>query len=333
MRNDTQQVVTDTLREEEEKDVVAVSTDGSLSHHTLLLFFIFIWGGNFVLAEVALREMAPISFSVARFVMGGLAMLSILYFQCYVAARKTGVRIQLLPRIRREDWPRLLLIAVLGATLAPWLGIEGLGLTDGGRASLWLALGPMVSAAMGSILRTETIGRIGKVGLGLAALGTFGLAIDGLDPNRAYWLGDLLLFLALVLASAELHLIKPLAFRYGATSMVAARTVIGGGLYLLIATPSLVQQPWLALHFWTWVAILVGGALGVGIGQWVKVRALDTLGPTQVLLYGNLVPVAALLLAWLALGTIPTLLEVGAGILIILGAVCLQVIDAPMSIT
>ncbi|GIV61484.1 MAG: hypothetical protein KatS3mg044_0350 [Rhodothermaceae bacterium] len=303
------------------------------SHHTLLLLFVLIWGGNFVLAEVALQEMAPISFSVARFVMGGVALLLLLYGQCLVQARRQGTRFRLFPKVVRRDWPRLIGVAVLGALLAPWLGIEGLGLTHGARAALWLALGPAVSALMGYLLRTERIGRVGVVGLGLAGIGTLGLALDGLDPARSYWLGDLMLLGAIVLAAAELHLIKPLASHYGATPMVAARTIIGGGLYLLVASPMLVQESWLTLSPWTWVAILIGGGIGVGVGQWVKVRALHSLGPTRVVLYGNLVPLAAILLAWLALGTVPTWLEGAAGGLIIAGAILLQVVDTPEHLT
>jgi drug/metabolite transporter (DMT)-like permease len=303
------------------------TAEAAWPHHAVLLLFVFMWGGNFILAEVALREMAPISFSVARFLVGGAAMISLLYAQRAVRARRTDAAVRLFPRIARDDWPRLALVALLGATLAPWLGIEGLGLTHGARASLWLALGPVLSTAIGYLLRTEQIGRTGYVGVTLAGLGTFALALDGVRPEQGYWLGDLLLFGALLAAVSELHLIKPLAARYGATSMVAARTTLGGLLYLLIAAPSLAGEPWGTLGLWTWVAILAGGAIGVGVGQWVKVRALRTLGPTRVVLYGNLVPLAALLIAWLAIGTIPSVLEGVAGGLIIVGSICLQVLD------
>ena len=312
---------------EEPAYVVASPRESALSHHSVLLLFTMLWGGNFVLAEVALLEMAPISFSVARFLMGGGAMLAILYLQVRATARKTGASTRLFPALDREDWPRLLLVSVLGATLAPWLGIEGLGLTNGARASLWLALGPVLSVGIGVLMRTERIGKMGYVGVILAGLGTFTLAVDGLSQENKYWFGDVLLFLALLMAVAELHLIKPLAAKYGATPMVAARTAIGGLLYVLVASPSLVAQTWMSLTEWTWVAILAGGAIGIGVGQWVKVRALHSLGPTRVVLYGNLVPVAAMVLAWLALGAAPTTLEIAAAVLIILGAVCLEMLD------
>lgn len=297
-------------------------------HHALLSFFVLLWGGNFVLAEVALWEMAPISFSVARFLMGGGALIALFYGQYSVNNDGYGAGTErLFPELRRRDWPRLLVVSVLGATLAPWLGIEGLGLTHGARASLWLALGPVLSSALGYLWDTERIGRAGYLGIGLAGLGTFALAADGLQPERAYWLGDLLLFLALLMTVAELHLIKPLVARYGSIPMVATRTALGGTLYALIAMPELVGEPWLQLSAWTWIAILFGGAVGVGVGQWVKVRALGTLGPTRVVLYGNLVPVATLGIAWLTIGTEPSLLEGIAAVFIVLGAYCLQVLD------
>lgn len=275
--------------------------------------------------------MLPITFSVSRFAMGGVAMLIVLYYQCYYDAKSSGESFQFFPKIDREDWGRLLWVSVLGATLAPWLGIEGLDLTHGARASIWLALGPAISTGFGYLLTTEKMGRFGYFGIALAGLGTLVLAFDGFRPEQGYWFGDLLLLLALAMTVIELHLIKPLARKYGSVSMVAMRTVIGGSLYILIASPSLINEPWLSFTFWTWFAILAGGAIGVGVGQWVKVRALRSLGPTQVVIYGNLVPIAAIVIAWLALGTNPSIFELIAGALIIIGAIFIQVIEAAFS--
>lgn len=304
------------------------SRKGAFSHHSLLLVFTFFWGANFILAEVALREMLPISFSVSRFAIGGIAMLLLLYFQCYIDAKREGQPLKFFPAVEKKDWARLLIISVFGATLAPWLGIEGLDLTHGSRASIWLALGPVISTGCGVLLRTESIGTYGYTGIILAGGGTFIMALDGLQTGSNYWMGDLLLLIALVMTVVELHLIKPLARKYGSISMVAMRTAIGGSLYLMIATPSLMDESWLTFGFWTWFAILAGGAIGVGMGQWIKVRALRSIGPTRVVIYGNLVPLAAMLIAWLSIGENPSLYEIIAGLLIIAGAIFVQIVDA-----
>jgi drug/metabolite transporter (DMT)-like permease len=146
-------------------------------------------------------------------------------------------------------------------------------------------------------------------------------------PGRAYWLGDFLLFGSILLVVWELHLMKPLVRRYGATPIVTLRTVVGGMLYTLIALPSLAQEPWQDLGGWTWFAVLAGGGVGVGLGQWVKVRALNALGPTRVVLYGNLVPIVAFAIAWTVLGVAPSLLAMAAAALVITGAILVQVLD------
>ena len=304
------------------------SRSGAFSHHSLLLLFTIFWGANFILAEVALNEMLPISFSVSRFVIGGITMLLLLYLQCYIDAKRAGQRLKFFPSVEKQDWGRLLLISVFGAALAPWLGIEGLGMTHGSRASIWLALGPVISTGCGVLFRTEKIGTYGYVGIILAGAGTFIMALDGYKSGGEYWIGDLLLLIALVLTVVELHLIKPLAKKYGSISMVAMRTAIGGALYLMIATPSLLGETWLSFGFWTWFAILAGGAIGVGMGQWIKVRALRSIGPTRVVIYGNLVPLAAMMIAWLSIGENPSFYEILAGLLIITGAIFVQLLDA-----
>lgn len=259
--------------------------------------------------------------------MGGFAMLLVMYMQYRAEVTNSGGNTSFLPDVKKKDWPRLLLVSVIGATLAPWLGIEGLGLTHGARASLWLALGPAVSTAFGYLFSTERMGVYGYIGVILAGLGTVILAWDGIQPGQGYWFGDLILIVALVLTVIELHLIKPLAREYGSVPVVALRTAIGGSLYLIIASPALVEVTWLSLGLWTWIAILAGGAIGVGVGQWVKVRALKTLGPTQVILYGNMVPIAALLIAWLSIGENPSLMEIVSAVFIIAGAILIQIID------
>jgi len=226
---------------------------------------------------------------------------------------------------------RLLVVAGIGATLAPWLGIEGLAHTYAGRAALWLALAPAFSALIGHLIRTERISRSGRVGLALAAIGTLGMAADGLTPGRAFWVGDMLLWSGTVLAVTELNLIRPLAWRHGAARIVALRTTIGAMSYVVLASPVLVQQEWLSFSPWTWIAILAGGFIGVGIGQWVKVRALRAVGPTQVVVYGNMVPVATLLIAWATIGTPSSAAEIIAGALIVIGAICTQVGASPLT--
>lgn len=168
------------------------SRSGAFSHHSLLLLFTIFWGANFILAEVALNEMLPISFSVSRFVIGGIAMLLLLYLQCYLDAKRAGEPLKFFPSVEKQDWGRLLLISVFGAALAPWLGIEGLGMTHGSRASIWLALGTVISTGCSVLFRTEKIGTYIYVGIILAAMVIAWLSI-GENPSFYEILAGLLI--------------------------------------------------------------------------------------------------------------------------------------------
>lgn len=289
---------------------------GVWSHHALLGAFTLIWGANFVLAELALAELSPVAFSVARFTVA--AGILALFF-----GRRAGEDAAA-ARFSPRDLPRLALAALLGAALGPWLGIEGLAHTHAGRAALFVAIAPAVSALIGLALRSERLGRRGALGLAVAVVGALALAGEGAIAAEPLWLGDALLLSGAIATVAEFHILRPLVERYGANRVVAWRTVLGAAMDLLLASPWLARESWLSLSPIVYLAIFGGGAIGVGLGQWAKTRALGALGPTRVIIYGNLVPVATMVLAALFLATLPSPGELIAGALVISGAVILQ---------
>lgn len=285
--------------------------------HALLALFTFLWGANFVLAAKALSELSPLSFSVSRFAAAALVLVPVTRL-----ARRPKRRAEP-AKLARRDVPRLLLVAVLGAVVAPWLGIEGLALTGPGRAALYPAMAPAVSVLVGRFMKHERLCRANLLGIALVAGGSLALAADRLRGGGE-WLGDLLLALAVLAAVAELHLIKALGDHYGAGRATAWRTALGTALYALVAAPALLAAPWAGLGAWTWIAILAGGMIGVGLGSWVKVAAGSVIGPTRVIVYGNLVPLTTWLLGALFLGDRPSVAEGIASVLVIGGALLVQ---------
>lgn len=193
--------------------------------------------------------------------------------------------------------------------MAPWLGIEGLAATHGTRAAVWVALCPVVSALIGRFRGSEILTRANIIGLGLGVTGGLLLTIDGATSGMGYGRGDIMLFAALILAVTELHLLQSVIQRLGALRVLAWRTAFGATVYLGIAAPSLVVQPWATLNGATWTAILFGGCIAIGLGHWVQLQSIPRIGPTRVVVYNNLVPFAAIFIGWLALGGLPSVLE------------------------
>ena len=109
------------------------------------------------------------------------------------------------------------------------------------------------------------------------------------------------------------------------------RTVFGGLIYLLIALPAGVGLPWTQLPDIVWIALAFGGVLAIGIGHWVQGSAIQTIGPTRVVLYHNVVPIIALIASALLVQGSPSFVELVAIVLIVLGIGTVQLTDARRS--
>lgn len=314
--------------------------------HAQMAVFTLVWASNFVLAEWALRDLSPVSFSVSRFLAATAALFAL---GAHPALQRddrghTGRTAE--RPIYRARPGTLLAVALLGVVVAPWLGIEGLARTHAGRAAIYVSIAPALSLLVQGSDRwsnREDHALAARASTGrqrsaltrwtgaLLIIGGAGLMVAGPELGAFSW-GDLLLLLASVCAVVELHLMRRLALDFGPARASAYRTGLGGLLYLALASPWLLADDWLRLTPLTWVAIVAGGTIGLGLGQWVKARALRTLGPTRVLAYFNLVPVVTLgLRAWLSTGVV-TSVDWVAGLVIVVGASAIQAGDGPRAI-
>jgi drug/metabolite transporter (DMT)-like permease len=286
--------------------------------HIAMSFFTLIWGSNFIFAEVAVKELSPLVFSAGRFLLGGVVL--VLLFAIGERIRQNSIRTIFSWRIGRSSHlPVVLIAALLGAVLAPWMGIEGLARTSGARAALWLAFAPLISGFLGRKFRTENLGPAGFAGVGLSLIGGIVLAVDGLQGGGQYWFGDLLLFGSVLFSVAELHLLKPVLQKRSPAEVMMARTLFGGLLYSLIALPRASVISWSSLPAIVWVALAFGGILAIGIGHWVQAHAVRAIGPTRVVLYHNAVPIVAIVASAVLLLSKPSVLESFAIILIVSG--------------
>jgi len=226
--------------------------------HSALSVFTLIWGANFILAKVAIRQMDPLPFSALRFGIGGISAALIWFL--WISRSRNGASYFRHANARpgAADLRRIALAALFGTVAAPWLGTEGLAATHGTRAAVWVALGPVVSALIGRFRDCETLTGSNVIGLILGVSGGLLLAFDGATSGMGYGRGDIMMLAALVLTIVELHLLQPAIHQYGALPVLAMRTAFGGMVYLAIAFPSLYTQRWELMDGITWAAILLG---------------------------------------------------------------------------
>lgn len=269
----------------------------------LLLGMALIWGINFSVVKYGTRELAPLAFNGMRVAIAAAALL-------LVALAATRERWP-----SRRDTAKLLALGVLGNCVYQVFFIEGLARTRAGTAALILAAGPAVIALLGRALGVERVTRRAGAGivLSIAGVALVMLGNGTAGGGGASVLGNALVFVGCVAWAAFTVLLKPYTHRVP-TLQLSAITMAGGALPLLaVGAPSLAATPWAAISAGAWAAVAYSGLFALVVAYLIWYRGVRVIGPTRTAMYGNLQPFIALVVAWLAFGDVPTVLQaVGA---------------------
>ena len=270
-----------------------------------------IWGVNFIVVKVGTQLMHALAFNGARV---GIAAVSLVII--VVAAREQWPA--------RRDVIALLLLGVLGNGLYQFLFIEGIARTRAGDASLVLAASPAFMAIIGSILGVEQVTRRKVLGIGASL---FGMALvvfgsgkpDPAQHDVATLAGNMLVLASCLCWALYTVLLKPYTERVPGIPL-SALTMVGGAIPLFaVSMPYIAATPWHALPVGGWGALAYSGLFALVLAYLFWYRGVRVLGPTRSAMYSNLQPVVALIVAWIALGEQPTLVQVVGAIAIMTG--------------
>lgn len=276
--------------------------------HAALLLMVLIWGINFPIAKAALSELSPLAFNALRFPLAALVV--------FVALRRRGGGF-LWPA--RGDRIRVFVLGVLGNVFYQQFFIFGLALTRAGTASVLLAATPIITALLSAALGHERVGMRTWLGViatfvGIAIVVLFG---GSLDEGGASLLGDLLMIgaslsWAVYTVGSRRHIEK-----YGNVQFTAWTLWIGAIGLCLIGLPAVIRTDLGAVSGGAWLGVVYAGALSIGVAYLIWYYGVRVIGNTRTAAYSNLVPVVALLAAWLQLGEVPNPGQVvGAGVIL-----------------
>ena len=273
-----------------------------------LLALVVIWGVNFSVVKVVLQEVEPLAFNALRFPFAALTV--------WVLLRAQGRR--LMPR--RRDWPRVAWLSLFGHAAYQVFFIFGLSLTFAGNASLMLATVPMWIAILSPALGHERFSWVilGGVGITMSGMtlvilgGSAGMALGGVTLR-----GDLFMLASAVVWALYTVLGRRAVRRNGALEMTAWTLWLGTPAIVLMGLPGLMRTDLGSLSAGAWLGIAYAGVLAIGLAYFIWYRGVRRLGSSRTAVYSNLVPVAALLTAWLWIGETPRVLQVlGAGVIL-----------------
>jgi drug/metabolite transporter (DMT)-like permease len=281
----------------------------------LLVLLSLLWGGGFVLAGLALKELPPVAVVFGRVAFGALFLLPFVFI--YRAALPRGV----------AGWTPFFVMGLLNNVIPFALVAAGQALTTSGLASIVNATTPlftvMVTAAFGE--ERLTVHKLAGVLMGLA--GVVILRGTGFDLGSAQTIGILLCLgaalsygFSALWGRRRLHGVPPLTSAF--CQVVCSSAVL---LVLMLA----IDRPWTFAMpgATTWLSLVALGIFATSIAYLVFYRILARSGATNVMLVTLLMPVSTIVLAHFVLGETLGLREaigalvIGAALLVIDGRI------------
>jgi drug/metabolite transporter (DMT)-like permease len=278
-----------------------------------LLLAMLIWGVTPVFLRSLSVGLGPADSLVIRYV--PIAII------CFVILAITGKW-----RIARADWPRLLVVSLVGLFGYSSASAYGFATVPAGIGGLIYATQPLFIVLLAVVMLGEKLTPYMLAGLVLAIAGTVLLVWDDLAAGttpQAYLVGMLLLLAACCAWSFYSVPGRVIIQRYGTLSITTMALVIGTIPMLALASPATIdtlhamtRRQWLELLF------LAGCSTFIAMFTWTYATArlpASTIGP---FLY--LIPVIAVFSGALILDEAVTLSTFLGGILILAGVAVAQ---------
>lgn len=284
-----------------------------MTHIKLLLTAIF-WGGTFIAGRIVSKDMEPFSAAFFRFLIANVFMVLLL--------------LKKEPHLPRIGFFQILLTICLGATgifLYNVFFFEGLKTIEASRASLIIALNPVLISAGAAVFYRDKWGAAQVVGMILSLAGAATVITrgefssvwqGGVGQGEFFMLGCVLSWVSFsLLGKKSLTALSPLA------SICYAS--IAGNVLLLI--PAISEGLWAsipAVKAVDWMALFYLGFFGTVLGFVWYYDGIGKIGPARAGLYINLVPVTAVIMGWMFLGErIGAAVAIGA--LLVVSGICL----------
>ncbi|MGI9091473.1 MAG: DMT family transporter [Gemmatimonadaceae bacterium] len=277
----------------------------------LLLLMAVIWGVNYSAVKYGSLALGPLAFTWLRVF---TAMLTLMV----VAA------------VQRNRWPArrdvlwLVALGVLGNGFYQLLFVFGVSRTRVADAALIVAAMPAFVALISRVRGVERVRprALGGILLSVAGVGIVIIGSTAAESTKGSAFGALLIFIGVLCWSTFTVAMQPFTHRVDPVQLNAL-TMSGGMLPLLLLTPfAFTGVPWGHISTIAWACLLYSSVISIGVGYLFWYRGIRVLGPTRASVYGNLQPIVAILVGWVALHEAPTVWQI-IGTVTIVGGIFL----------
>ncbi len=258
----------------------------------LLLLMILIWGSNFSIVKVALRDFPEIAFNAMR-----LLVATTVYVGVIMA---TPARAQL-RTLSRRDWLEVLFLGSVGTFLYQFCFVSAVKRTSVGNGSLIIGMSPIVIALMSAVAGHERIRPVRWLGIAVAMFGLYLVVGHGVDVSSQTWRGDLLMIGGVICWSIYSVGSQGVLKRHSPLFVISLTFSIGATLYVVTMIPFLIPVDWGAISGFSWMLMLTSALLSLNLSYWIWYTGLKRLGGSRTSVYSYLTPVVAMIVAalWL----------------------------------
>ena len=253
-----------------------VAGEATLSVYVKLVAAMLSWGGTWVAGRVVAQAVTtPIAAAAARFTLAALVLGAVMLAKGEPMGADSWQR----------AWRSIVGLALTGVFFYNLCFFYGLKHVGAGRGALVVALNPVAVAVLAWWLGGERAKPLAVLGAVLAFVGCLTVIGNG-DP------------------------LAPLAGRIGPGEVLLLGCVVCWTAYTFVGKRATRLVSALAATFWScalgavllWAAVAFLGVFGTAIGFTWYTDAVRVLGAARAAMFINLVPLAAVLMAALALG-------------------------------
>lgn len=252
-----------------------------------------VWGNAFIAIRHAVQFMTPVELAAARF-----TPVVILMGSWLLVSDREGTR-----QLLRQDWPKVLVMALLCITVYHLALNTGETRVPGGTASLIIALSPAVSAVLSAIFMREriTLLRLGGLVVSFAGLVVVVMTGEGVQFN----MHDLYYYLLVLLAACVwgcYSVVGQSVLRRHSQMRVMATTLTIAGLPLVALAPLDFFSRAVAWPASVWWSVAFLSLLCTAGAYVIWLNGIRYLGAARVQSFNYLIPLFAILSGVVLLG-------------------------------
>jgi drug/metabolite transporter (DMT)-like permease len=269
----------------------------------LLLAMVVIWAGNYSLVKVILREVPPLPFNAVRLAVAAAVFLALIAWSRLTGSPQARPSIvSASSRVTGRDWLILCGLGLVGHFVYQFGFIGGLARTSVANSALIIGCSPVAIAMMTVLVGHERIGRLHWLGAALSVGGLSLVAGRGAEASRETLAGDLMMLGAVCCWAVYTVFSRPLLARHSPLVVTGWSMVFGALMFVPATLRETLRVDWARVSAGAWMGTALSAVLALNVAYLIWYTSVQRVGNARTSVYSNVVPVAAMVMAWGLLG-------------------------------